>query len=512
MKHDKYNSILIGTLLGLQAMVGAVHAATVHTIDVLGIYSDHVAQRISDPEALFASNIEYANQALQNSGANYRYHLVHVQQQNWASDDTVGSSQLISLAQDAEVQQLREEYGADLVAGMVPTGSRYCGIGYLPSANPSSHTFYYWASRYGYSLSGDTCGGRTMTHEIGHTMGLGHSPAQGSTGTVATWGRGWGVNGSFVTIMAYNSAYGVGSSSGRLQIHSNPDLSTCKGQACGQSVDQQDGANAALALNLAAPQVAEWMPTAVVVPQNTPPIAVDDSAIVDAGNTVTIDVLNNDSDPDGDALSLSAIAQPGNGTVEMASNSTQVMYTSSPNFAGVDNFGYTVKDAKGAEVSAVVSVQVNEVLPPVVEEDLSNLALNGGAESGLESWSGWWGTSVALSGDAQSGSNSIAATGGRGVVVDLRTPFQGGRNFAISGGLKTNAANRVYTYLRLRQNGVWRYWYLAGYALSAGDWLNFDKLSFSGYSSNVDEGVLLFYFPYGIAGEVLIDGVRVEQQ
>ena len=42
------------------------------------------------------SNIEYANTALANSQANYRYNLVHVQQHNWANDDSLGSAQLES--------------------------------------------------------------------------------------------------------------------------------------------------------------------------------------------------------------------------------------------------------------------------------------------------------------------------------------------------------------------------------------------------------------------------------
>jgi hypothetical protein len=55
-----------------------VHSQETTTIDVLGIYSDHAAQLVSDPEALFVSNIEYANTTLANRGANYRYNLVHV--------------------------------------------------------------------------------------------------------------------------------------------------------------------------------------------------------------------------------------------------------------------------------------------------------------------------------------------------------------------------------------------------------------------------------------------------
>ena len=89
---------LLLACLGVHALPLVAHAETFHTVDVLGVYSSHVAQWVSDPNALFVSNIEYANRALQNSEANYRYNLVRVQQQNWNNDDGLGSDQLSSFA------------------------------------------------------------------------------------------------------------------------------------------------------------------------------------------------------------------------------------------------------------------------------------------------------------------------------------------------------------------------------------------------------------------------------
>jgi hypothetical protein len=503
MNHFTIRKTLLGTLLGLQ-IFGFSANATVHTIDVLGIYPDEVAQRVADPVALIVSNIEYANRALQNSGANYRYQLVHVQQHNWTDSHDVGSSQLIALQQDAEANSLREEYGADLVAGLAKTSS-WCGIGYLPSANPNTHTFYYWASRYGFSLSGDTCGGRTMAHEMGHTMGLGHSHAQDSEGTVATWGRGHGEPYSFVTVMAYQSAYGVSGTSGRLQIHSNPDLYVCKSQSCGRPIDQAGAAHATLALNLAAPQVAEWMPTVVSLPQNNPPIAEDDAAIVDEGDSVSISVLANDSDPDGDPLSIGIKTAPQNGSAVVSG--AEVFYTPGDGFVGLDSFVYELSDGHDA-ADATVEVQVNAL--PESAQDPENLAINGDVEAGLQSWAGWWGTSVALSEEALSGAASINAIGGRGVVVDLAAPFSGGQNLGASGTLASTGNNRVYVYFRLLQGGVWRYWYLTGLNLYPGAPAQFDASRYISTSSEVEGGVLLFYMPYGISGQLRIDDVRVD--
>ena len=463
MKHLQTRTAVLIACLGTQAMLQAAHAETTYTVDVLGIYSDHVAQRVSDPKALLVSHVEYANKALQNSGANYRYNLVHVQQQNWSRDDGLGSTQLSSLAQDATIKQLRDEYGADLVAGMVPSSSGLCGIGYLPSANMSTQSFYSWANRYGYSLSGHNCGGRTMTHEIGHNMGLGHSPAQGSQGTLAAWARGWGVNGSFVTIMAYNSAYAVYSSAGRLQIHSNPALSVCRGHACGQPIGAQDGADATRALNLAAPQVAEWRDSVAAVSENRPPVAVNDSAVTDALRPVIINVLHNDSDPDDDEITIYSVADPTHGKFRTVGS--QIEYTPDDGFDGEDNFEYTVRDSNGGTDSALVSVQVK---PVDGDREDTDLVLNGGAESGLEGWLGAWGARLALSNDAHSGDSSVRAYGGAGVFADLNTPIDANSNLAASGWLKASASNQAYVYLRLRQNGRWAYRYMTALNLKCG--------------------------------------------
>src|SRR5262249_6905513 len=50
-------------------------------------------------------------------------------------------------------------------------------------------------------------------------------------------------------------------------------------------------------------------------PDNHPPVAVDDNAITSAVTPVTVAVLANDSDPDGDSLSIRSFTQASHGTV-----------------------------------------------------------------------------------------------------------------------------------------------------------------------------------------------------
>src|SRR5205085_1017978 len=65
---------------------------------------------------------------------------------------------------------------------------------------------------------------------------------------------------------------------------------------------------------------------------NQPPVAVDDTATTDEDTAVTINVLANDSDPDGDAIVITGaptISQ-GLGTVSVVNG--QVVYNPSPNY------------------------------------------------------------------------------------------------------------------------------------------------------------------------------------
>jgi outer membrane protein OmpA-like peptidoglycan-associated protein len=88
-----------------------------------------------------------------------------------------------------------------------------------------------------------------------------------------------------------------------------------------------------------------------------PPIANPDSATTRTGTPVTINVLANDSDPEGDALSVSAVGTAAHGTVTINANGS-VTYTPAAGYVGSDTFTYTLRDATGATATGTVSVTV----------------------------------------------------------------------------------------------------------------------------------------------------------
>jgi len=97
--------------------------------------------------------------------------------------------------------------------------------------------------------------------------------------------------------------------------------------------------------------------TAPPPPPNRAPVAVDDAAA--ARNTaILIPVLANDSDPDGDALSIVSATTPNAGTV--AIQGTKLLFTPPKAWpkTGV-SFSYTISDGRGKTATARVSVTRN---------------------------------------------------------------------------------------------------------------------------------------------------------
>ena len=92
-------------------------------------------------------------------------------------------------------------------------------------------------------------------------------------------------------------------------------------------------------------------------PPNEPPVAVDDAASTNKNTAVTIDVLANDSDPDGDPLTSGVVTQPANGSATRNADNT-ITYTPNTGFVGDDSFTYEIFDPNGLSSTATVRVTV----------------------------------------------------------------------------------------------------------------------------------------------------------
>lgn len=150
------------------------------------------------------------------------------------------------------ILQARLNNRADFITVMTKVEEAgLCGQGWLNGDANKSFTY-----RFGVNVvsettsfgSGNTqdCSLDTLGHELGHNMGLGHSLKQGSVGNVFTYGRGYGVDNQFTTVMAYPQEFG---SAVAVPFYSSPELTCLPDFPCGLDRTQSDGADAVHALN-----------------------------------------------------------------------------------------------------------------------------------------------------------------------------------------------------------------------------------------------------------------------
>jgi hypothetical protein len=124
--------------------------------------------------------------------------------------------------------------------------------------------------------------------------------------------------------------------------------------------------------------------TVVVAAVNDRPRAVSDAASVIENQSVTIDVLANDSDPEGDRLSLASVAEPSSGSA--VRDGDKVRFTA-PATSGAASVGYVVRDEHGATDRGSVLVTVSGInSPPSFSAGPSQSVLE---DAGAQTVPGW---------------------------------------------------------------------------------------------------------------------------
>ncbi|PKO31335.1 MAG: hypothetical protein CVU36_05015, partial [Betaproteobacteria bacterium HGW-Betaproteobacteria-9] len=114
-----------------------------------------------------------------------------------------------------------------------------------------------------------------------------------------------------------------------------------------------------------------------VTPANDPPVAVDDSITVaeDTPFTSTVDLDGNDTDLDGDALSVvpGTFTTTAGGTIVIAANGSYT-YTPPANFNGSDSVDYTVTDGTASDIGTLNITITPANDPPVAVDDAITVA------------------------------------------------------------------------------------------------------------------------------------------
>ena len=112
-----------------------------------------------------------------------------------------------------------------------------------------------------------------------------------------------------------------------------------------------------------------------VEPANTAPVAGDDAVSTGRNAALAIPLATlfaNDSDADGDTLSLADFSQPAHGTLSNAKGT--LAYTPNGGYVGPDSFSYTVSDGRFSD-TATVGITVTGPAAPIVSDDFSGATL-----------------------------------------------------------------------------------------------------------------------------------------
>jgi Bacterial Ig domain len=108
--------------------------------------------------------------------------------------------------------------------------------------------------------------------------------------------------------------------------------------------------------------------TVTVSSSNSNPIAAQDNVTTSRGIAVTFDPRLNDSDPNGDPISITSITAPANGAATLNGNQT-VTYTPITGFVGGDGLTYALSDGRGGTATGRISIEVTPNALPIAVGD-----------------------------------------------------------------------------------------------------------------------------------------------
>ncbi|MEM8960123.1 MAG: M12 family metallo-peptidase [Acidobacteriota bacterium] len=192
-------------------------------IDVMSLYTPQARSAAGGTSAIQAtaqSAIDVSNTAFANSNTVAGFTLVHTQEIAYNDSGNIQADRNY-IQSNSTVNNLRDQYNADLVGLLVENGGGFCGIAFL-LGNESASAF----APFGYQVTARNCavGNLSYPHEHGHNLGLQHNPQNGAPTSQAYRNYAYGhyINGNYRTVMSYSNPCPSGCT--RQPYFSNPDV------------------------------------------------------------------------------------------------------------------------------------------------------------------------------------------------------------------------------------------------------------------------------------------------
>ena len=97
---------------------------------------------------------------------------------------------------------------------------------------------------------------------------------------------------------------------------------------------------------------------------NASPVASSDLAtLTENSSSNSINVLSNDTDSDGNTITIISVTQGAHGSVAIINSGAALSYTPNSGFFGADSFSYTISDGNGGTATSIVSVNITHPNP-----------------------------------------------------------------------------------------------------------------------------------------------------
>jgi Bacterial Ig domain len=181
---------------------------------------------------------------------------------------------------------------------------------------------------------------------------------------------------------------------------------------------------------------------------NTSPVAKADTDTTPAGVAKTISVLGNDSDVNGDTLTVVGVSSSANANVGISTSTSQggiaelnidgtITFTPAANFAGVDTFSYTVSDGT-VSVTGTVTMTMTVVTtsnnPPVASDDSATVLEDGSVVIDLlandtDDNSGTGSSVLSIASVTNPASGTVTISGDAGINKDQKVTYTPNNNF-----------------------------------------------------------------------------------